>query len=185
MASNDQIHSLIIAGVESTGKSTLALALGNKFKTLTVPEFAREYLEINGANYDYDDFLQIARGQLNLEQDAFDKFQPPGFIIFDTDLIVIRIWAEIVFGKVEPWIEDAIWRYANRFYILPNTEAPWIMDEMREYPDPLFRKELHEKYKATLMEYGFPWVELTGSDFDDRFIQAVSHIKSWRAKHRD
>ena len=64
---------IVIIGPESTGKSTLCKQLAEHYKTLWCPEFAREYLLKNGMNYDYDDLLTIAKGQIALEEEYIEK----------------------------------------------------------------------------------------------------------------
>ena len=62
------IKKIIAIGPESTGKSTLCKQLSDHYKTLWVPEFAREYLEKHGANYSYESLLTIAKNQIELEE---------------------------------------------------------------------------------------------------------------------
>ena len=58
---------IVILGPESTGKTTLSKELAQHYQTQWVPEFARNFLVTHGMNYDYDDLLTIARGQLASE----------------------------------------------------------------------------------------------------------------------
>ncbi len=67
------IKKIVIIGPESTGKSTLCRQLADHYKTLWVPEFAREYLKENGTNYTYEDLLNIAKGQVALEEEYILK----------------------------------------------------------------------------------------------------------------
>ena len=54
-----------IIGPESTGKSTLAQQLAEKYHGIYVPEYAREYVEqLQGRPYTYDDVCAIARHQI-------------------------------------------------------------------------------------------------------------------------
>ena len=59
---------VVIIGPESTGKSTLANQLAEHYNTTWCPEFAREYLLEHGRDYNFDDLLNIARGQVELER---------------------------------------------------------------------------------------------------------------------
>ena len=61
----ETIKKFVVVGPESTGKSTLCSQLAEHYHTTWVPEYAREYLEKNGMDYTYDDFLTIAKGKLS------------------------------------------------------------------------------------------------------------------------
>ena len=67
------IRKVAIIGPESTGKSTLCAQLAAHYQTLWVPEYAREYLETNGTAYSYDTLLDIAKGQVGLEEKYLER----------------------------------------------------------------------------------------------------------------
>jgi len=70
------IKKVVVLGPESTGKSTLCSQLAAHFKTSWVKEYAREYLLTNGTEYSFDHLLDIAKGQLKLEEEAIKLLQP-------------------------------------------------------------------------------------------------------------
>ncbi len=57
---------ITLVGPESSGKTTLARQLAAEFECPWVPEYAREYLEQRGGNYDETDLVKIAEGQLSV-----------------------------------------------------------------------------------------------------------------------
>src|SRR5262249_7924930 len=57
------IKRVAIVGAESTGKTTLAAALADHYRTVWVPEFARGYLEARGGVCRLEDIAPIAEGQ--------------------------------------------------------------------------------------------------------------------------
>ncbi|MEP6627267.1 MAG: ATP-binding protein [Ginsengibacter sp.] len=63
----EAIKKIVVIGPESTGKSTLCKNLAAHYNSLWVPEYAREYLEKNGTQYNYENLLDIAKGQIALE----------------------------------------------------------------------------------------------------------------------
>jgi nicotinamide riboside kinase len=69
------LKKIVIIGPESTGKSTLCEQLAQHYETMWCPEFAREYLLSNGTNYEFDDLLTIAKGQLALEDEYTAKLE--------------------------------------------------------------------------------------------------------------
>ena len=62
------LKKIVIIGPESTGKSTLCMQLAEHYNTGWCPEFAREYLLKHGMDYNFDDMLSIAKGQVALEE---------------------------------------------------------------------------------------------------------------------
>jgi len=77
-----------ITGPESTGKTNLAAWLANIYKTVWVPEYAREYLEKNGPDYALEDVVAIAKEQLARENAAAENARK--ILICDTDLLVTK-----------------------------------------------------------------------------------------------
>jgi NadR type nicotinamide-nucleotide adenylyltransferase len=179
------LKKIVIIGPESTGKSVLSQQLANHYETTWCPEFAREYLLTNGINYDYDDLLTIAKGQLALEDEYAMTLENqsqtmlengehlPLFI--DTDMYVMKVWCEFVFEKCHRFILDEIVRRKYDLYLLCNIDLPWVKDELREYPDIESRKKLYRIYKDLMINQQVPWVDISG-DYKERLKKAVAAV---------
>jgi NadR type nicotinamide-nucleotide adenylyltransferase len=167
------LKKIVIIGPESTGKSTLCEGLAAHFHTEWVREYAREYLEEHGMGYSYDTLSIIARGQLALEKRGAAGARDLLFI--DTDLYVIKVWSEYVFGRCEAWVLDEIVRRKYDAYLLTNTDLPWANDPLREYPDPGIRDRLFHIYKDLLINQSVPWTEVSGVG-DERLARAVGAV---------
>ncbi len=180
----------MITGPESTGKSTLCRQLANHYKTLWVPEFAREFLLKNGNKYSYEDLLNIARGQVRLEDEYLqalsyttdkkksDQSELPSILFVDTDMYVMKVWCEFVFGKCHPWILEQIAKREYDYYLLCNIDLPWIQDELREYPMLETRQQLFKIYKDILVNQSTPWTLISGDD-KERLNNAVRVIDNY------
>src|SRR5688572_11974984 len=106
---------IVIIGPESTGKSTLATQLAERYESIWVPEYARAYLLEHGTNYSFEDLLVIAKGQVELEEEYAARFatadnnnSADGLLFLDTDMYVMKVWCEFVFGKCHNWILDQV-----------------------------------------------------------------------------
>ena len=165
---------IVVIGPESTGKSTLSEQLAAKFNTEWVPEFARQYLLAIERPYNYDDLLIIARGQLEDEDRLAASVSTP-IIIIDTDMYVMKVWCEFVFGKCHRWVLDQIIERKYELYLLCNTDLPWVKDELREYPDLKTRDRLYHIYKDIMINQSTPWVDITG-DYDERLQKAIKAV---------
>jgi NadR type nicotinamide-nucleotide adenylyltransferase len=168
------LKKIVIIGPESTGKSTLCNQLALHYNTSWCPEYAREFLLTNGTNYSYESLLHIARGQLALEDKTVLEAKNNLFFI-DTDMYVIKVWSEFVFGKCESWVLDQVIKRKYDFYLLCNTDLPWVKDELREYPDLVIRQKLFHLYKDILVNQSVPWAEIGGTN-EGRFSNAVTAI---------
>jgi NadR type nicotinamide-nucleotide adenylyltransferase len=178
---------IVVIGPESTGKSTLCEELAQHYHATWCPEFAREYLLTYGTNYNFDDLLVIAKGQLAMEDEyailaqqeweAQDHKKTTAPILFiDTNMYVMKVWCEYVFGKCHPFILEQIVERPYDLYLLCNTDLPWVKDELREYPDLQSRQELYLMYKDIALNQSTPWIDISG-DHKARLSAAISGIQ--------
>lgn len=171
------LKKVVIIGPESTGKSTLCELLAQHFNTEWCPEFAREYLLTNGSNYNFDDLLTIAKGQVALEEEYVSMVNKNNLpiLFIDTDLYVMKVWSEYVFGKCHQYILDEIAERKYDLYLFCNVDLPWVKDELREYPDENTRKELYQIYKDLLINQKVPWVDISGN-YQERVQKAITAV---------
>src|SRR5258706_1185972 len=168
---------IVIIGPESTGKSTLCEQLAKHYNTAWIPEFARGFLEKNGMGYSYDNLLTIAKGQIELEDYGTQDAPESSKIFIDTDMYVMKVWCEFVFGKCHNWILNRIAVRKYDLYLLCDVDLPWIKDELREYPDLDTRAKLYHYYKDLMINQSTPWINISG-DYSERFKKAVERIDS-------
>jgi NadR type nicotinamide-nucleotide adenylyltransferase len=178
------LKKIVIIGPESTGKSTLSQQLAAHYNTLWCPEYAREYLLKNGMNYTYDDLLTIAKEQVALEEVhtwmIISQWQMAGqrptnneqLLFIDTNMYVMKVWCEFVFGKCHKFILDQIAERKYDLYLLCNIDLPWIKDELREYPELEPRQRLYKIYKDIMINQPVPWVEISGN-YEERLQKAI------------
>ncbi len=191
------LKKIVIIGPESTGKTTLCEQLAQYYNTLWCPEYAREYLSTHGTKYTYDDLLIIAKGQVELEE-KFESLvrssesgvqrrerengselrtQNSELLFIDTNMYVMKVWCEFVFGKCHQFILDQVATRKYDLYLLCNTDLAWTADELREYPDLETRQRLYQIYKNQMLNQPVPWVEITG-DSKQRLQKAIQSVDS-------
>ena len=191
---------IVIIGPESTGKSTLCEKLAEHYHTLWAPEYAREYLEKNGPEYTYDDLLTIAKGQIKLEEDISNqvsgiRYRISGIseqshipnliphtsnlipLFIDTDMYVMKVWAEYVFNQCHNWILNQIASRKYDLYLLCDVDLPWVEDALREYPDEKIRRKLFLFYKELMVNQSTPWHIISGN-YEQRLDRAVEFINN-------
>ncbi len=153
------MRKIVLTGPESSGKTTLAEQLAAHFGTVWVPEFARQYLEKLSRPYVADDLLEIARGQMALE-DAMAEKATNGLVFLDTSLEVVKIWSEVRFGFCDEKIEQWLAQRLPDHYLLCLPDLPWSPDPQRENPND--RDVLLERYRRELREKSIPFSQVWG-----------------------
>ena len=167
---------IVVIGPESTGKSTLCEQLAIHYKTEWVPEFARNYLLEIRRPYTYEDLLHIAEGQVR-QEDRIVSDSKSDLVFIDTDMYVMKVWCEYVFGKCHPYILDEIVKRKYDGYLLCNTDLPWVADELREYPDLESRERLYLMYKDLMINQHVQWIDISGN-YEERLQKAIKFIDS-------
>lgn len=141
-----------IIGPESTGKSTLANYLAHRYRGVLILEYAREYMESLAPSYEYtyDDVVAIAKHQVEQLQSLSGELQ-----IFDTELIITKVWFMHKFGKCPDFLHEALLRYPMDVYLLCYPDMPWQPDSVRENPNN--REYLFDWYEREIQALNIPY----------------------------
>lgn len=162
---------IAITGPESTGKTTISKALAEHFQTHLFEEFARKYLTERNGEYDYKDLSKIAA----LQQEEREKIPRSSIIIYDTENIVLEIWAKVKYGKTDPLIDKLVEDQRFDHYFLCSPEGvKWEEDPLRENPND--RDELFSLYENRLKEKKLPYSVLKG-EMHSRIDEAIELIE--------
>lgn len=160
MLKENIINRIVITGPESTGKTELAHALAHKLDAIWIPEYARQYVENLDRPYNYDDVVQIARYQIAQEAEYTSKIGK-GILIFDTWLIITKVWFDLVFGKCPEWVSDHIRSSKIDLFLVCDTDLPWIADPVRENGGEK-RDQLFQMYCNEIRSFGFNFETVSG-----------------------
>ncbi len=175
-----KIIRIVLTGPECTGKSTLAVQLAQHYNTISIPEYAREYVGSLTRPYDYNDVVHIAETQV---KQLSEYSKRAGRILFlDTYLIITKVWFDLVFNKRPEWIDTELSGHSVDFYLLCDTDIPWKADPVRENGGTR-REYLLSLYKKELVDFGceFGIVQGLGNErlknairLVDNFIQKLT-----------
>ncbi len=167
-------NKIVILGPESTGKTTLAKFLANHYKTKYLPEYARYYVQKLNRNYNYKDVCYIYHKQLELETKIMQDNQT-SIVFIDTDLIIIKIWFDVVFKKMPISLHKNIFIHKSFLYLLCFPDLAWKKDKVRENGGEM-RNILFDKYKTELEYYNCNYKIISGTG-DKRFQNAIDIIE--------
>jgi HTH-type transcriptional repressor of NAD biosynthesis genes len=152
---------LVLLGAESSGKTTLSIALAEALGTVWVPEFGRTLHEQKNGALVYEDLLYIGRRQLELEDEA--TAQAHGWLICDTNAATTALYSYYYFHRCDPALQRLAQvcrqRYAHTFVCMPTT--PFEDDGWRG-PEAL-RQFQHGAILMQLEMLGIPYTLLDGS----------------------
>lgn len=161
---NTPFFKIGIIGPESTGKSTLATYLAHRYDGVLVPEYARDYMEKRARTsaYTYEDVVNIARVQVQELQElqsgideTISKGHRQDVVVFDTELIITKVWFLHKFGSCPDFVEEALRAYPMDVYLLCYPDMEWIPDPVRENPD--IREYLFNWYEREIQALGIPY----------------------------
>ncbi len=161
-----------LLGAESTGKSTLAAALGARTGEPMAEEFGRElWVERDGA-LSFADMLTIAQTQIAREDQLLSQCRH--MLICDTTPATTAFYSRKLFGKIDPELERLATRsYDFTFLCLP--DIPFVQDGTRQ--DEAFRAEQHAYYEDLLARSGIAWAALEGT-LDARLAAVEAVLES-------
>ncbi|NPD44584.1 MULTISPECIES: AAA family ATPase [unclassified Lentimicrobium] len=165
------VKKILITGPESTGKSTLVQALAEYFKAQYVSEYAREYLEKLDRPYNENDLLEIAKGQIQLEDANLER---DSLLFIDTDLTVMHIWSEEKFGRTSDWVLQEVRSRTYDLYLVPDIDLEWTYDPQRENPND--RERLMKLYQKSFDERGIKYHMINGQG-EQRFQNAIEIVE--------
>jgi len=166
---------IAVTGPESTGKTTLAKELAEKLNGRYIPEYAREYVEHLPEHYTFDDIEIIAKTQI--EQYLSTLNSSDTVFIFDTWLIITKVWFNWVYGRMPAWLEDRIKDCPIDLFLLCYPDLPWEADPVRENGGEN-RIKLFEQYRLELKHYNFNFVEISGEG-NERLDKAIKAIRDF------
>lgn len=164
------IMRVVLTGVESTGKSTLAPRLAARFGGTVVAEYGRAWAETNGLEFSRDALRAIATGHIAARA-AVEATQPP-LIVEDTDIVMTSAWSRMLHGSRDPFL-SAIPADATT-YLLFAADTPWIDDGTRQFAGD-DRRHFDAIIRAELATRGIVPVPIAG-DWAMREAAAIAAI---------
>ena len=160
---------IAFTGPESSGKTTLSKRIAEILNGEWHEEYAREYLANLNRAYNQEDLIEIALKQNEKRVNCNSRFQ-----IYDTEMLVIKIWNDFKFKKENQQINDLLDQQKIDHYFLCKPDIPYEYDPLRE--NPYNREELFEIYHNELISTNKAFTVLEGT-FDEKIDVVLRQIK--------
>jgi NadR type nicotinamide-nucleotide adenylyltransferase len=173
------LYRLCLIGPECTGKTTIAARLAERYGTVWVPEYAREYAERVARPLTAADADPIARGQLAAEDRAIDEARRAGahLLILDTDLVSTYVYARHYYGTAPAWLEPPLPTRLADHYVLLSPDCPFTPDSARD--STADRLAIHEAM-TTMLDTLHARYTRVGGGWEERWEGAVGAIEEAR-----
>ncbi len=165
---------IAVIGPESSGKSTLAKFIADKFHALLVEEYAREYLlnKTDPSKYSINDLIIIANEQFNRTVNL--QVPKNNILVCDTEMLTIKIWAEDKFYHCPKEVNNLFYQQKFDLYILCKPDIKWEYDILREDEDR--RDYIFNIYLDYCINNKFNYVEIEG-DMYSRTKKIINILK--------
>lgn len=161
---------IAILGAESTGKSTLATALANRYGTIWVREYLREFVELNArVPFEHD---QLAIAQTQLEREDAAEPLARDFLFCDTTPLMTAVYSGVYWGRVDPRLEALALNHDYALTLVAAPDLPWVADGLQRESAEV-RLVVHQALIGRLERQGVDYALLTG-DLEQRVARTAA-----------
>jgi len=168
----DMIQKVAFLGGESTGKSTLAAVMAERYETQWVHEYGRELWEAQGGSGSFSDLLKIGVEQYKREEAAV--LNSKRYLFCDTTALTTEYWCRHYYDIADHRLVDLVERTKNEYiYFVCADDFDFVQDGMRETED--FHQDFHQGVLTDLDKRGVTYAILYGS-LRDRIEQVESYL---------
>ncbi|MYM81522.1 AAA family ATPase [Duganella sp. FT50W] len=158
---------IAILGTASSGKTTLAAALAARYRTLWVPEYLREFVDVAGRVPVATDQIHIARTQLAREDAAAAGARR--YLFCDTAPLMTAVYSRHYFGGIDAELALLADAHDYALTLVTTPDIPWVADGLQRESEAVsvtIHRMLHEELAAR----GIAYVPISG-DMAQRLAQ--------------
>lgn len=154
------IQKIAILGAESSGKSVLAEALANRFQTVWVPEYLREFVDSQQRVPRSEEQLHIAQTQRAREVILSAKAKD--YLFCDTTPLMTALYSRHYFEDLDPELVRLEQQHDYAFTIVTAPDFPWTADGLQR-ESPAVRQRVHEELLDVLDSREIPFMLVEGA----------------------
>ena len=170
-----------IVGAESTGKTTLALALAERLRAHTgqrvacVPELLRDWCEAAGRTPQAHEQASILRAQHERIEQARETHD---IVVCDTTALMTAVYSRLIFADAS--LEQRAAQLHRRHVmvtLLTAIDLPWVADGFQR-DGPQVREPVDDALRALLHRHAIPFA-VVGGQGPARLQQAHAALQPW------
>ncbi|WP_343730776.1 ATP-binding protein [Duganella sp.] len=153
---------IAILGTEASGKSTLAAALAERYGTVWVPEYLREFVDMEGRVPVASDQIHIARMQLVREAAAAPH--ATRYLFCDTTPLMTAVYSIHYFGGIDDQLAVLASTHTSDYdlTLVAAPDMPWEADGLMRDNDEV-RQTINRILLEELAARGISYVPVGGS----------------------
>ena len=149
-----------ILGAESSGKSTLAAALAERYQTVWVAEYLREFVETRQRVPQAQEQFHIASTQRAREELALAS--ATRFLFCDTTPLMTAIYSDVYFDGADADLVALVAHQPYGLTLVTAPDAPWEADGLQRESDAV-RQRVHRQVLLELAARKLPYHLVAGT----------------------
>ena len=159
----DLLTQVVFLGAPSTGKTTLAELMANRYNTIWMPEYGREYWEQHQIErrLTQDQLLELALGHVANEVRL--ALNADRFFFIDTDASTSLQFSYYYHESARPELIQLADRARTRYDVFFLCEPDIPYDDSWDRSGEVSRQEMHRRIEADLLARKIPFHRLTGT----------------------
>ena len=154
------VNRIAILGAESSGKSVLAEALAQHYKTVWAPEYLREFVDQHQRAPKEEEQILIAQSQL--ERETVLTAQANQWLFCDTTPLMTAMYSRHYFKRVDAELTALESRHDYDFTLVTAPDFPWTADGLQR-ESAAVREHIHQELVQMLDEREIPFLLVDGS----------------------
>lgn len=170
----DLIIKVAFFGAPSTGKSTLCAALAEKYKTVWMPEYGREYWDEHQVDRRLAPEQLWEIGAVHREREDAMLLEADRVFFVDTEAITTLRFALYYGDPIDPRLQTLADESASRYDLVFFCEDDIPYEDTWDRSGEVFRQEFHRQLRSDLQTYRMPYISLRGS-LEER-VRQVSNV---------
>lgn len=159
----DHLTKVVLLGAPATGKSTLAEKLAEHHKTTFMPEYGREYWELNNIERRLtpEQLLEIAI--THRERELAMAYEARQYFFIDTNAITTKIFSHYYHGDALPRLRELSKETKDRYDLVILCGDDIVYDDTEDRSGEGNRKDFQKATIEELNVMGIEYHEITGS----------------------
>jgi NadR type nicotinamide-nucleotide adenylyltransferase len=172
----DLIVNVVFLGAPSTGKTTIAARLAEKYDTRWMPEYGREYWEEHQVDrrLSVEQLVEIAEGHLEREEALLGEANR--YLFTDTNALSTFIFSLYYHNTVAPQLSQLADRAASRYDLVFVCDTDIAYDTTWDRSGEMNRLVMQKRIVADLLVRKIPFFLLRG-DLETRIKQVEGVLK--------